>query len=133
MERISKSFMAFEKMRREDIPILFQKLSQSKFRSRFHLNAKVKKYLESKGRDVIASHAYEFIQKRLAPKDLANDGKQTPFHGHPVFVAQHATATCCRSCLYKWHHIPPHKDLSENEIQYIVEVILTWLDQEETK
>ncbi len=23
--------------------------------------------------------------------------------GHPVFVAQHATATCCRECIRKWH------------------------------
>ena len=43
------------------------------------------------------------IIKRIAPKEPLNDGKQTPMKGHPVFIAQHATATCCRECTRKWH------------------------------
>ncbi len=36
--------------------------------------------------------------RETAPRaaEPRNDGKQTPFRGHPVFTAQHATATCCR-------------------------------------
>lgn len=71
-------------------------LEKSKFRSRFHLTEKEKMYINEKGMDTIRSHAYDFIRKRLAPKDILNDGKQTPMKGHPVFIAQHATATCCR-------------------------------------
>jgi hypothetical protein len=48
-------------------------------------------------------------------------------HGHPVFIAQHATATCCRSCLAKWHFIPPGRDLTEEQIAYVVGVIERWL------
>ena len=88
------------------------KLSKSKFRSSFHLKDKDKIYIKDKGMDKIKEHAYDFISKRLAPDIIENDGKQTPMRGHPVFIAQHATATCCRGCLYKWHHIPKNKELS---------------------
>ena len=68
-----------------------------------------------------------FIKQRLAPKVILNDGKQTPMKGHPVFIAQHATATCCRSCLYKWHRIDMNKELTKNEINYIIDIIMTWI------
>ncbi len=47
--------------------------------------------------------------------------------GHPVFVAQHATATCCRGCLAKWHDIPAGRPLSAEEIEFVVSVHLAWL------
>jgi hypothetical protein len=43
-------------------------------------------------------------------------------------VAQHATATCCRSCLQKWHKLPKKCALTENEQRYIVNVIGAWLE-----
>jgi Domain of unknown function (DUF4186) len=62
--------------------------------------------LRALGMEVIREHAGELLGKRLAPAEPRNDGKQTPYRGHPVFVAQHATATCCRTCLERWHGIP---------------------------
>ena len=109
---------------------LFIRLSKSKFRSRFHLNEKDKKYVKEKGLEKITEHAYDFINKRLAPKNPFNDGKQTPMKGHPVFIAQHATGTCCRTCLYKWHKIPQNRDLSPKEIDYIVKVLMIWIKKE---
>lgn len=105
-------------------------LSKSNFRSKFHLKDIDKDYIKNKGLDVIRSHAYDFVSKRLAPKFISNDGKQTPMKGHPVFIAQHATATCCRGCLYKWHHIPKGVNLTEKQIDYIVNVIMTWIGNE---
>ena len=61
----------------------------------------------------------------------ANDGKQTPMRHHPVFIAQHVTATCCRGCLQKWHGIPKGRALVDDEKRYIVEVIRTWLVRQE--
>ena len=106
------------------------KLSKSKFRKSFHLKEKDITYIQNKGIDTIRKHAYDFIEKRLVPSFIPNDGKQTPMHGHPVFIAEHATATCCRSCLYKWHHIPKNKKLSQDEIDYIVSVIMMWINNE---
>lgn len=106
---------------------ILTKLSKSKFRSSFSLKETDKKYINGKGLDLIEEHAYNFINKRLAPSIILNDGKQTPMKGHPVFIAQHATATCCRNCLYKWHKIKPGNLLTNNEIDYIVKVIMTWI------
>ena len=106
---------------------VFRRLARSKFRSGFKLNSKEALYLEEKGLPTVLSHGREFLQKRLAPALPANDGKQTPWGGHPVFRAQHATATCCRSCLLKWHGISKGKKLTERELGYILMVIKKWL------
>ncbi len=109
---------------------VLNKLSKSKFRSSFHLKENDIRYINDRSLAKIQEHAYDFIQKRLAPKVIENDGKQTPMRGHPVFIAQHATATCCRSCLYKWHHIPKNVALNEKEQIYILDVIMTWILRE---
>lgn len=109
---------------------LFRRLSQSAFRSRFHLSEKDKAYAREKGRDTLRRHAADFIAKRLAPAIIPNDGKQTPMRGHPVFRAQHATGCCCRGCFYKWHHIPPGRALTAAEQEYAVSVLMAWIDRE---
>src|SRR6478672_853029 len=76
------------------------------------------------------AHAAEIIAERLAPAEPRNDGRQTPYRNHPVFVAQHATATCCRGCLAKWHGIEKGRELAENEQRYVVSVIERWLRDE---
>lgn len=113
-----------------NIDKIFVSLSKSKFRSSFHLYEKDLEYIKVKGMEVIKSHAYDFVRNRLAQKTIFNDGKQTPTKGHPVFIAQHATATCCRGCLEKWHHISKGKDLTLEEIDYIVKVIMLWIEKE---
>lgn len=109
---------------------IFFKLSRSKFRSSFHLSKKDKEYVTNKGLDKIREHAYDFVKKRLAPSQILNDGKQTPMRGHPAFIAQHATATCCRGCLYKWHKIKAGTNLSCEQIEYVVNVIMKWIIKE---
>lgn len=102
-------------------------LSKSSFRSSFKLGKNDKKYIYDKGIDKIREHAYDFVNKRLSSKILLNDGKQTPMKGHPVFIAQHATGTCCRECLYKWHGINNNKELDKEEIDYIIDIIISWI------
>lgn len=105
------------------------KLNKSKFRSSFKLKDKEKLYIKEKGLEKIKEHAYDFINKRLAPSFILNDGKQTPMRGHPVFIAEHATATCCRKCLYKWHKIHPNRNLTKEEVDYIVDLIMLWINK----
>lgn len=111
----------------QDLDTLFAKLATSSFRQKFHLRPTERAYLETKGSAVILRHAADFVSQRLAPAQPKNDGKQTPFRNHPVFVAQHATATCCRGCLEKWHGIPKGQALSVEEQTYIVSVLDRWL------
>lgn len=109
---------------------VFPRLARSAFRGRFHLGPREREYLASRGLPTILGHAREFVAKRLAPAQPANDGKQTPFRGHPVFVAQHATATCCRGCLEKWHGIPRGWEMSVEEQAHAVRAIERWLHEE---
>lgn len=110
-----------------DLDELFEALKQSQFRSRFRLRGREAVYLQEKGLETVLAHARDFVERRLAPAEPANDGRQTPMRNHPVFLAQHATATCCRGCLEKWHRIPKGRALSDREIQYVVAVIRRWL------
>lgn len=109
---------------------ILDKLAKSKFRSRFKLRAKELEYIKDKGLDKIRSHACDFIRDRVAPAEPINDGKQTPMRGHPVFIAQHATATCCRGCIEKWHQFPQHRELTLSEQKYLVSVIMEWINRQ---
>jgi hypothetical protein len=109
---------------------LFAALAKSAFRRKFHLQGKDLEYLYNKGLTTVLSHANDFISKRLAAAFPEKEGKQTPFRGHPVFVAQHATACCCRGCLEKWHRIPKGRFLSVDEQTYILNVLKCWLLEE---
>lgn len=106
---------------------IFEKLTKSDFRSRFKLKEKDRLYLQEKGFEKIQEHARDFIKKRIAPAIIPNDGKQTPTKGHPVFTAQHATATCCRGCISKWHKFPKGVELTPDEQEYLVNIIMEWL------
>ena len=110
-----------------DLRDVFVALESSAFRRGFSLGPKEREYLHAKGLETILVHAADFVDRRLAPASPVNDGKQTPFKGHPVFVAQHATATCCRSCLEKWHRIPQGRELTSDEKRHVVNAIAMWL------
>ena len=114
----------------EKIKNVLDKLSKSKFRSGFHLKDKDVLYIKDKGIDKIREHAYDFISRRIADTSSVTDGKQTPMRGHPVFIAQHATGTCCRGCLEKWHHISKDKKKDKNDVDYVVDVIMSWIENE---
>lgn len=109
---------------------ILEKLSHSKFRSSFKLKQKDIDYVKQKGLETIKSHAQDFIKLRIAPSFIANDGKQTPMKNHPVFVAQHATATCCRRCINKWHKFEIGKQLTQEQQDYIVNLIMEWIQRE---
>lgn len=113
--------------RLEDV---FERLQRSAFRRRFRLRTAEAEYLRAKGIETILRHAADFVERRLAPVCPVNDGKQTPMRGHPVFVAQHATGTCCRGCLAKWHGIPAGQALSAGEKDYVLAILRRWIEQQ---
>ena len=109
---------------------LLFRLKQSTFRARFHLDLQSRAYLQEKGLDTVMAHAADFIRDRLAPAHPLNDGKLTPMRGHPVFIAQHATGSCCRSCLQKWQHMSKNQPLTEDQQATIIAVIRAWIEQD---
>lgn len=111
---------------------VFAALARSAFRRRFRLRGRELDYLRTKGLPTVLEHAASFIEQRLAPAAPANDGRQTPMGNHPAFVAQHATGTCCRGCLAKWHRIPRGRRLETAEQDYVLAVLKRWLASQES-
>ncbi len=105
-------------------------IAQHPFRAKFHLRGRERVTAELSAPSTMRWHARDLIVQRLAPAEPHQDGKQTPYRGHPVFVAQHATATCCRTCLQRWHRIPKGRELSREERAYVVDVICRWIERE---
>jgi hypothetical protein len=70
----------------KDIDQLFLDLAKSPFRRRFRLRAAEVRYLEKKGMNAVLADAFDLVSKRLGAAKPRNDGKQTPFRGHPAFI-----------------------------------------------
>ena len=107
-----------------------EKLSRSSFRAKFHLSQTELRQIQTKGLAQIRSHAQDFIRTRLAPAHPQNDGHQTPMRGHPVFVAQHACACCCRKCLNRWYRVPVGVELTPRQQEKIVNLLMAWIERQ---
>ena len=105
----------------------FARLERSSFRRKFRLQGRELAYLQMWGLPHVMKQAAEILRARVAPASIPNDGRQTPWRNHPVFVAQHATATCCRGCLEKVHEIPRRRELSPDELGHVLAVLERWL------
>jgi predicted Fe-S protein YdhL (DUF1289 family) len=116
-----------------DLDEVFAALAKSAFRRRFRLRGAELDYLRSRGLDTVMRHAADFIARRLAPAEPENDGRQTPMRGHPVFLAQHATGTCCRGCLAKWHGIGRGRVLDDAERAHVLAAIRRWTEEQDAK
>lgn len=121
--------MKLNNIQKEYINNKLNALSKSKFRSSFHLRKYMNEYIDKNGLEKIEEHTEIFIEKNLK-RLLPNDGKQTPMKNHPVFIAQHATATCCRNCIEKWYHIPKNRELTKKEERFIKALIIEWIKKE---
>lgn len=113
--------------------VILTKLSKSKFRSSFQLRKYMIEYIDKKGFDTINRHAKDLINTKIGSANPLNDGRQTPMKNHPVFIAMHACGCCCRSCLEKWHHIPKGRRLTDEEKDYLVNLIMLWIKKEYDK
>ncbi len=111
----------------DELDARLQRIGQHRFRAEFRLRDRDRAVVDLRGIATVRRHAEELVERRLAPAEPRNDGRQTPYRGHPVFVAQHATATCCRTCLQRWHGIPAGRALDDDEQAYVVEAICRWI------
>lgn len=119
--------MAVSEEQAEWIGRTLERILHSDFRSKFHLNSKDLSYTLEKGPETISRHAHEMLRKRVGDAFPLKDGKQTPWRGHPVFTAQHATATCCRGCMEKWHGIPKGRELTDEEVDRLANLVMAWV------
>ncbi|MEA2230593.1 MAG: hypothetical protein QOD83_409 [Solirubrobacteraceae bacterium] len=106
------------------------RIGRHPFRATFHLRGRDRAFVQLRGMSAVRTQAQDLFARRVAPAQPHKDGRQTPYRGHPVFVAQHATATCCRTCLERWHEIPKGRELDPDEQAYAVDVICRWIERE---
>lgn len=117
-------------MDQEQLDQRLARITRVPFRAKFHLRGPERTYVASRGMGIVRRHARDLIDARLAPTHPIKDGSQTPWGGHPVFRAQHATATCCRKCLQLSHGIARGHELSDRERAYVVDIICRWIETE---
>jgi hypothetical protein len=114
----------------DELDARLQRITRHRFRARFHVRGRDRAIVDLRGMPTIRRHAKDLVGRRLGPAQPHKDGRQTPYRGHPVFVAQHATATCCRGCLERWHGIPKGRELDASERDYVVEAICRWIESD---
>lgn len=81
-----------------------------------------------KGRIGIRDALEKRIRSSVGSEKPFKDGAQTPWSGNVLYYAQHATACCCRTCIAEWHDIPAGRPLTEEEIQYLLELACLYID-----
>lgn len=117
------------KLSNKDWNVLKKKLSKDGRFEKFMLGEPEQEYVTSRGMDILRLHATDFVNKRLAPENPKNDGRQTPTKGHPVFIAQHAAGCNDRDSLEEFFDIKKGKALSEAQVEIVVDVILRWIEE----
>lgn len=116
----------------EDIGHTFKSLQHELIRHHFfnrEIDDGAIRHAQRKGRHLLREAVRHRLEKYLAPEQPPRDGFQTPLQGNTIYYAQHATATCCRTCLEYWHNIPKGRDLDEDEFEYCVHLVEVFLDR----
>lgn len=81
------------------------------------------------GIDQIKEQARNIVEKKLREQP-DNDGNQTPKAGNPVYKAMHACRASSRKELSQGHKIPAGKELTDNQIDSIVNMLMRWIVRE---
>jgi 5-methylcytosine-specific restriction endonuclease McrA len=74
------------------------------------------------------------VLRDALPVDNWREGWQTPWStpeggGSIVTSAQHATGTCCRECLEKWHGYPFDSELTAGQFRYLAQLGWAYTEQ----
>jgi hypothetical protein len=93
-----------------------------------NIDERAMNYAKRKGKLGLIETAEHFLRKYIAKPADAFSSISTSMDGNPIHYAQHATATCCRRCIEKWHGIPPDRYLQEDEILYFLRLVQLFIN-----
>jgi uncharacterized protein DUF4186 len=113
-----------------DVSHTFRSLRLERIRHHYwhvELTQKAIDYARRKGLIRLEQAAYHQLGKVVGRTAHPREGRQTPWSGNIIHYAQHATASCCRKCIYEWHNIPVDRDLSEDELRYLSELAMLYV------
>ena len=83
------------------------------------IDEKARDHALRKGRIALEAALAKRLASSVGPEMPYRDGAQTPMSGNIIYYAQHATASCCRTCIEYWHGIPKGRPLSQDELAYL--------------
>jgi len=71
------------------------------------------------------------IRKSIGAASPVRDGYQTPREGsgNPIHYGQHGTASCCRVCVEYWHGIPRGRELTDDEVSYLADLVMRYISE----
>jgi hypothetical protein len=116
-----------------DVQNTFNALKYEMWRHHFwhvELDQRAINYARRKGRLGLRDAVRKRLSTSIGGALPFHDGFQTPREnsGNPIYYAQHATASCCRKCVEKWHGIPQGRELTDSEIDYLKDLALLYID-----
>ncbi|WP_438023421.1 DUF4186 family protein [Sorangium sp. So ce233] len=80
-----------------------------------------------KGRAALRDAARKRLETSVGRAKHPLEGRQTPFSGTVILHAQHAVASCCRTCIEYWHAIPAGAALTPAELDYLLELVMLYI------
>ena len=84
-------------------------------------------------RKQLRDHAKSILKSKIGNPQNAWDSRQTPMNGGEIVnYAQHATATCCRKCLEYWHNINTTEKLTEDQLDFCVDLVMLYIEERVT-
>jgi hypothetical protein len=119
-----------------DTPALQAELRKEWIRSQFW-----NKGMDQKSADLLARATRDVIRARIR-KELAigvgvarpfADGMRVPvrdekLEGHPIFYAQHATASCCKKCAFYWWGFPRNEQYTGEQIDFLTDMCMGYFE-----
>lgn len=134
IKQAQKADIDYDPQKKEDNKQLIDQtlfhLAKTKYRRQYVLSPKLKEYCRQTGMEKLRRKAFEIVREKVSSPYYKGEGRQTPLDGHPIYIAMHATGTCCRTCLEVWHSIVSGRRLTEKDIIYIVDTIMEWIKRQ---
>jgi hypothetical protein len=109
----------------------FEELRKERIRHYFwhiEIDERATRHARRKGNHGMRDAAENRIRRSVGA-DTGFDGRQTPPDGNALSYAQHATASCCRKCIEEWHAVPRGRPLTDQEVGYLTELVLLYIDE----
>ena len=101
-------------------------------------NLKIPLYMEKKAAkltiDEMRSKVIKILSNKINKKrsEIFRDSTQTPKGKDIIYLAQHATGTCCRRCIEEWYGINKEEIMNEEQINFLTEIIMTYINEKVT-
>jgi hypothetical protein len=97
----------------------------------FHESINIRAVNRARRKGVLGTQlaAEKILTRGVGPAFPYRDGHQVPYESADIVnYARHATAACCRKCIEYWHGVPTGREMTPDEIGYLVKLVMKYVD-----